>query len=70
MGNSIKATNTLNSMRNASTNGLATITINANQMGYNDSTSNMLLYSNGIKSAAGNNHLLKESELLSSLNLV
>lgn len=50
-GNSIKATNALNSMRNNSTNGLSTISINSNgQMGYNDQTSNMLLYSNGIKS--------------------
>ena len=55
MISTIKATNTLNGIRNASaTNGLATISINANgQMGYNDQTSNMLLYSNGIKSASG-----------------
>ena len=53
----IKATNALNNMRNASANGLGTISINANgQMNYNDQTSNMLLYSNGIKSASGNFH--------------
>ena len=54
MASTIKATSTLNGMRNAQANGLATISINANgQMGYGDQTSNMLLYSNGIKSASG-----------------
>lgn len=55
MVNTIKGTSTLNGLRNASTNGLSTISINANgQMSYsNDQTNSMLIYSNGIKSASG-----------------